>query len=584
MKAVISVVDKVSGPMKGVVASLKAPAKAMQDVGAAAQNMRSRLGALGVGAIFGAGGVAAVAAGGKAVLGVSAQFEKFQTILETIEGSSEKAKASMDWISDFAAKTPYELAEVTDAFVKLKAYGINPMNGVLRSLGDAAAAGGKPLEALVEALADAQTGEYERLKEALQITADTNGDKVTLHFTDRLGQAMRGVVKKGDAAQMQKAMMKIISLKGFDGGMDKLSATWDGLWSNLMDSFARFGKMIGDAGYFNVMKDQLKDFLDMLNQWEQDGTLKRIATDISDLMVTAVTNLRAAFSGFDIKTAVRDLREFLFGYTRVSDLDPSQVESVPGAFERIGTAIKAMLPFLQPVIAHFTSVETVATRLAMVLALPVVAAIASVMTAFIQLAAVLAANPVIAAALLIAGAAALIYANWDQVAPWFERMWEAVKEIFGGFVVFVKGVFTGDFAAAMEGLKQIGQGLLNWFTGWGDAIGAIFTKVSDWIKSLFNIDIAGALRAQIAGLTSALPSWVTDKLGLTVEPAAAPTGPMAPAPSPALVASAQGQQLRGAVDININGAPPGTRVETRTQTAGVDLNTDVGYRSMALGY
>jgi len=52
----------------------------------------------------------------------AAEFERFQTVLETVEGSSEKAKQSMDWISDFAAKTPFELAKVTDAYVKLRAY------------------------------------------------------------------------------------------------------------------------------------------------------------------------------------------------------------------------------------------------------------------------------------------------------------------------------------------------------------------------------------------------------------------------------------------------------------------------------
>ena len=66
--------------------------------------------------------VTSVAAGflGKSLLDTASQFEKFETQLTTIEGSSAKAKASLDWIADFAEKTPYDIAGVTDAFVKLK--------------------------------------------------------------------------------------------------------------------------------------------------------------------------------------------------------------------------------------------------------------------------------------------------------------------------------------------------------------------------------------------------------------------------------------------------------------------------------
>lgn len=70
----------------------------------------------------------------------ASQFEKFSAILETVEGSSKKAKGSMGWVSDFAAKTPYELDQVMDAYVKLKSYGMDPMNGLLKSLGDTSSA------------------------------------------------------------------------------------------------------------------------------------------------------------------------------------------------------------------------------------------------------------------------------------------------------------------------------------------------------------------------------------------------------------------------------------------------------------
>ena len=164
--AVLSVIDRVSAPLKKLERQLRPFKRAFKDIGDASAGLQSSLrgiaGPLAI--VFGAAGLGSIGAIGTQIVGTSAQFEKFQTVLETIEGSSEKAKASMDWVADFAAKTPYELNGVTDAFVKLKAYGIDPQTGALRSAGDAAAAMGKPLEQAVEALADAMTGENERLK------------------------------------------------------------------------------------------------------------------------------------------------------------------------------------------------------------------------------------------------------------------------------------------------------------------------------------------------------------------------------------------------------------------------------------
>lgn len=90
------------------------------------------------------------------IIETSAKFEKFSLILETLEGSSKKAQQDLEWIKKFAQTTPYEIDKVTEAFVKLKSYGLNAQKE-LRVLGDTAAALGKPLNMAVEAIADAVT-------------------------------------------------------------------------------------------------------------------------------------------------------------------------------------------------------------------------------------------------------------------------------------------------------------------------------------------------------------------------------------------------------------------------------------------
>jgi hypothetical protein len=61
-------------------------------------------------------------------------------------------------------------------------------------------------------------------------------------------------------------------------------------------------------------------------------------------------------------------------------------------------------------------------------------------------------NPIGAAIAVIAGGAALIYANWDTVGPWFKGLWGDVKTFFGGAADFVGGVFTGDMQRAADGV------------------------------------------------------------------------------------------------------------------------------------
>lgn len=224
---------------------------------------------------------AAVAAGfaflGKGVLDTSAKFESYQATLETIEGSAEKAKASLGWVSQFAKTTPYEVDEVTQAFVKLRAYGMDPMDGTLTALGDTASGMGKNLMQAVEALADAATGEFERIKE-FGVKAKVAGDDVTLSWVDN-GKQMTKTVKK-TGVEITKTLKEIWG-KRFAGAMIRQSKTWNGMMSNLGDSWTAFLRKIGDAGVFEKVKDSLAGLMDTINTAFDDGTIDQIASSLS---------------------------------------------------------------------------------------------------------------------------------------------------------------------------------------------------------------------------------------------------------------------------------------------------------------
>ena len=71
----------------------------------------------------------------------------------------------MNMLKDFAKKTPYELTELTESFIKFTNRGIKVTANELTKFGDLASSQGKSFDQLTEAVLDATGGDFERLKE-----------------------------------------------------------------------------------------------------------------------------------------------------------------------------------------------------------------------------------------------------------------------------------------------------------------------------------------------------------------------------------------------------------------------------------
>lgn len=95
-------------------------------------------------------------------IGANASLEQYENTLTVVQKSSEKAVDTMNWARRFAAQTPFEIPDIIEATTRLEAYGLQAQD-VLGITGDMAATMGTPLMQAVEAVADAQTGELERL-------------------------------------------------------------------------------------------------------------------------------------------------------------------------------------------------------------------------------------------------------------------------------------------------------------------------------------------------------------------------------------------------------------------------------------
>lgn len=195
-----------------------------------------------------------------AIFEANREFETLNASLVTVTGSEEAAGEAFKRLEGFAARTPYSLGEVVGAFNKLKALGLDPSEAALESYGNTASAMGKTLNDMIEAVADASTGEFERLKE-FGIKSKSEGNKVSFTF-----QGMTTTVGK-NAAEIE-AYLRKIGDEPFAGGMARQAKTLGGQLSTLKDNVGGFFREIGKSGF----NDAVRELFGALNDGAPDAT------------------------------------------------------------------------------------------------------------------------------------------------------------------------------------------------------------------------------------------------------------------------------------------------------------------------
>ena len=189
--------------------------------------------------------VGAVVQLGRSIVSTTAKFQRFEAVLTKTLGSKSEAQSALRQITQFASKTPFQVDDLTDSFVKLANQGFKPTINQMRQLGDLAASQGKSFNQLSEAILDAQVGEFERLKE-FGIRASKQGDKVTFAF--------KGVEKQVNFSSdaIQGYILGLGDVEGVSGGMVAISETLGGKISNLNDNWEQLkltmGTVASDGG------------------------------------------------------------------------------------------------------------------------------------------------------------------------------------------------------------------------------------------------------------------------------------------------------------------------------------------------
>jgi hypothetical protein len=267
-------------------------------------NLKTAVASIGVGVV------------GKQAVSTAAGFESLRVSLKTVTGSAEAGQAAFDRLADFAASTPFQLDEVVDGFIKLKSRGLEPSDRALEAYGNTAAAMGKSLDQMIEAVADASTGEFERLKE-FGIKANKEGDKVRLTF--------QGVTHEieNDSAAIESYLMAIGETK-FAGGMEEQSKTLNGLMSTLTDNVKQTtDKLVNESGLLDFLKETTSE----ATKFIQSIDIKQVVANIE----TARADLAAAFD-----SVVERVRAFKDGFME-------NFSGITGAFDELKVAFGLLM-------------------------------------------------------------------------------------------------------------------------------------------------------------------------------------------------------------------------------------------------
>lgn len=237
---------------------------------------------------------------------VSMQYEKMRATLSASVGA-ENMPSIFKGLQQFAKDTPYDLGQVSEAYTRMMNLGIKPTTDALKAYGNiVAATPNKKLTDFVEAVADAVTGENERLKEFGIVGKKVGKDGQKIAYT------FQGITKevKNNKDAINEYLISVAKQIAGGVAMENQSKTLAGSLSALGDSFKQFqdnfmnssGASSGLASIVNQVSDAVNNLNDMMDSGELAGYWTSFVDYIAPV-TTLVNDLIGYFQNLDSQMA-----------------------------------------------------------------------------------------------------------------------------------------------------------------------------------------------------------------------------------------------------------------------------------------
>lgn len=240
------------------------------------------------------------------IFNVRSQFQQLEISFTTMLGSEQKAGALMDELIQTAARTPFNMTDVTEGAKQLLAYGIqaNEVNDTLVHLGDIASGLNIPLSQLVY----------------LYGTTVSQGRMFTMDLRQFMGRGIPlaeelGKILHQNTTEVQESVFKgkvtsdifkeaianMTQAGGrFGGLMEQQAETLQGRWSNIEDTIDQAINSIGQKiqGIFGTGLDLISS---LIENWE---TLVKVIGSAAVMVGTYKAGLMAAASIQKVQNAM----------------------------------------------------------------------------------------------------------------------------------------------------------------------------------------------------------------------------------------------------------------------------------------
>lgn len=391
-------------------------------------------------------------------------LEGYKIQLETATKDTKKAGEIMKYAMDLANKTPFEAGPLIEGASKLEMLGVSAKK-YLPMLGDMAAATNKPIDQAVEAMLDAQMGEFERLKEF--------GIKKQM-IIDKANQMFKGkeIVNKKGQIKDEKAFnqaLEAVMQERYGGGMERQAKTVRGTWSTVTGitktALAEIVGMTADGtirqgSALAVLKDKVTQIAKAFEQWQQDGTIKRISEQATRVFTS-------------IYTVVEKVITFIVKYRAV-------IGTIALIFVSMSIGIKVAM-MLKTVI---TALQIAWALFNGTLALTPLGWIA------VTIAAVIAAG-------------VLLWKNWDTVKAKAIELWGYLTETWTNIKTSISGTVMSMAASISSSIETIKAGFINAFGAIGNFVGGILKGIANNYITIFNF-IFGILNK----IKFKMPDWI----------------------------------------------------------------------------
>lgn len=227
-------------------------------------------------------GTGALLGFGKSLVSSSSDMEGFRIQLEVATGSVEKANAVFDRTRKMAAETPFEFPELVEGAANLEALGMASEKW-MPVIADTAAGTNKSIDQTVQAVLDASSGEFERLKE-FGIRTKVEGDKVKFSFMQN-GKEM--VIEAQNTQEgISSALMGIWDQK-YDGAMEKFATSFQGRFSTLVDNIRMRAQDMFQPVFEQLSAGigRVNEFFDQVDTEGWGAAFKDLAIDLGAVAV-----------------------------------------------------------------------------------------------------------------------------------------------------------------------------------------------------------------------------------------------------------------------------------------------------------